>query len=113
MLLEVGEVPRMVPDDVALCLYRVAQEAIHNVVKHSRARNATLALRMAGDALELRITDDGNGFVVGAARANGSLGLISMQERVRLVQGAITVESKPGEGTRVEVRVPLPKETKT
>jgi PAS domain S-box-containing protein len=109
---EARDVPRGLPEDVALCLYRVAQEAVQNVVKHSGAKQATVELAALGGALVLTITDDGQGFVMGTGRATGSLGLVSMHERVRLVQGEIAVQSQPGEGTRVEVRVPLPKETK-
>jgi signal transduction histidine kinase len=105
------EIPRVLPEEVALCLYRVTQEAIQNVIKHSGAKNATVELTTIGNAIELIITDDGKGFDVNENRASGSLGLVSMAERVRLVNGQITVESKPGMGTRVYVRVPLPQGT--
>ena len=105
------EIPRVLPEEVALCLYRVTQEAIQNVIKHSGAKNATVELTTIGNAIELIITDDGKGFDVNENRASGSLGLVSMAERVRLVNGQITVESKPGTGTRVYVRVPLPQGT--
>ena len=104
---EAREVPRVLPEDVALCLYRVTQEAIQNVVKHSGARHARVELVAAGHALALTISDNGRGFVAGAERTTGSLGLVSMHERVRLVQGEIAVNSQPGKGTRLEVRVPL------
>ena len=101
------EVPRIMPEDVALCLYRVAQEAIQNVVKHSGARHAQIELAAVGNALALTISDNGKGFVMEAEQGNGSLGLVSMHERVRLVGGEITVKSQPGEGTCIEVNVPL------
>ena len=101
------DVPRTLPEDVALCLYRVAQEALQNVVKHSGAKRANVELRTADSAIELSVADDGNGFEVGAKRTTGSLGLVSMAERVRLVHGEIAVESKPGQGTKVTVRVPF------
>ncbi len=106
---ESREVPRALPEDVALCLYRVTQEAIQNVVKHSRAKQVQVALVAVNETLELTVTDDGKGFAMEAVRAQGSLGLVSMHERVRLVQGEITVVSKPGGGTRIEVRLALPK----
>lgn len=106
-------VPRALPEDVALCLYRVTQEAIQNMVKHSEAKMTTVDLAVVGDAIELVISDDGKGFVVEAERAAGSLGLVGMQERMALVQGELAVKSKPGEGTRVEVRVPLPRTSKS
>jgi PAS domain S-box-containing protein len=106
---EAREVPRALPEDVALCLYRVAQEAVQNAVKHSGAKQLQVALVAVNETLDLTVTDDGQGFAMEAVRAQGSLGLVSMLERVRLVQGEITVVSKPGGGTRIEVRVPLPK----
>ena len=108
---QMNEVPRTLPEDVALCLYRVTQEAIHNVVKHSDASHARVELEAVDNALALTITDDGKGFAMGAERTTGSLGLVSMHERVRLVFGEIVVKSQPGEGTCVEVRVPLTKGT--
>jgi PAS domain S-box-containing protein len=106
---EAHDVPRVLPEDVALCLYRVGQEAIQNVVKHSHAKNAKLELVAVDDAIKLSVTDDGRGFEMGAERATSTLGLVSMQERVRLVQGEIAVKSKLGEGTCVEAFVPLAK----
>ncbi len=100
-------VPRVLPEEVALCLYRVAQEALQNVVKHSGATGAKVEITAVDDRIELSIADDGKGFDVGASRATGSLGLVSMGERIRLVHGEFAVESKPGQGTRVKARVPL------
>jgi PAS domain S-box-containing protein len=106
---EARDVPRELPEDVALCLYRVAQEAIQNAIKHSAAETATVNLGVKNNTIELEIADPGKGFEVGAARNTNTLGLVSMAERVRLVHGEIVVESNPGQGTRVRVRVPLPK----
>jgi PAS domain S-box-containing protein len=100
-------VPRAVPEDTALCLYRIAQEALHNVVKHSGATAARVELAMEGSELRLAIADDGVGFDPETMRANGSLGLVSMGERARFVHGRLSVESHAGKGTRVEVRVPI------
>jgi PAS domain S-box-containing protein len=105
---EPREVPRMLPNDVALCLYRITQEALQNVVKHSGANGATVALAADERELHLSVTDDGRGFDPQAMPTNGSLGIVSMRERVRMVQGQISVQSRPGEGTRIEVRVPIP-----
>jgi len=105
---ECRDVPRWVPPDVALSLYRVTQEALHNVVKHSGAGTATVELTGANDELLLSISDDGKGFDVESAGASTGLGLLSMRERVRLIQGQIQWRSQPDAGTRVDVRVPLP-----
>jgi PAS domain S-box-containing protein len=100
-------VPRTVPEATALCLYRIAQEALHNVVKHSGGTAARVELAMEGSALRLAIADDGVGFDPERMRANGSLGLVSMGERARFVHGLLSVESHAGKGTKVEVRVPI------
>jgi PAS domain S-box-containing protein len=101
------QVPRELPEDVALCLYRVAQEAIQNVVKHSGAHHAIVELSAREAVLALTVRDEGKGFESGTEARNGSLGLVSMAERVRLVGGEFAVESKPGLGTRINVRVPF------
>ena len=101
-------VPRWLPPDLALCLYRVTQEALQNVVKHSGAKRATVELAAADGELRLSISDDGKGFDLDAAKAGAGLGLLSMRERVRLVHGQIQWRSQPGAGTRVDARVPLP-----
>jgi len=101
------EVPRAVPDDIALCLYRIAQEGLHNVIRHSGATTAKVELRWNDSELGLVVSDRGCGFESLATREQGSLGLVSMRERVRLVRGQISVESRKGEGTRIEVRVPV------
>jgi PAS domain S-box-containing protein len=100
-------VPRAVPEATALCLYRIAQEALQNVVKHSGGTAARVELAMEGSELRLAIVDDGVGFDPKTMRANGSLGLVSMAERARFVHGLVSVESHAGKGTRVEVRVPI------
>ena len=100
-------VPRAVPQDTALCLYRIGQEALQNVVKHSGATAARVELDMEGNELRLAIADDGVGFDPQTIRDNGSLGLISMGERVRFVHGLLSVESQVGKGTRVKVCVPI------
>jgi len=107
MAIEFAErsVPREVPEATALCLYRIAQEALQNVVKHSGGRAARVELAMEGSELRLAIADDGVGFDPQRVRANGSLGLVSMGERARFVHGLLSVKSHAGKGTRVEVRV--------
>jgi PAS domain S-box-containing protein len=96
-----------VPRDTALCLYRITQEALHNVLKHSRATAARVELAMEGNEVRVTVTDDGVGFDPETMRANGSLGLVSMEERARFVHGRLLVESHAGKGTRVEARVPI------
>ena len=102
-----GSVPRAVPADTALCLYRIAQEALHNVVKHSGGTTARVELAMEDRELRLAVTDDGVGFEPETKRVNGSLGLVSMAERARFAHGRFSIESHAGKGTRIDVRVPI------
>jgi two-component system, NarL family, sensor kinase len=96
-----------IPADKALCLFRVAQEALRNVAKHSGARRATVSLLHARSRILLAITDTGVGFDREAATSKKGMGIVSMEERVRLVVGTFTIRSRPGFGTRVLVEVPL------
>jgi signal transduction histidine kinase len=100
-------VPAVIPEDTALCLYRIAQEALRNSIKHSGARHAGVELSGNTDAIDLRIVDDGAGFEAGTVESTGGLGLLSMRERLHLIGGAITIDSRPSNGTRIDVRVPL------
>jgi PAS domain S-box-containing protein len=92
--------------ETALCLFRVAQEALNNVARHAGARTVTVDLRRMEGGLLLAVRDDGVGFDPAAPRAGRSLGLASMRERVHLVGGSLDVESAPGEGTAVVAWVP-------
>jgi signal transduction histidine kinase len=103
--LKLGAEPA-VPVTVKEALYRVGQEAFHNVVKHARARRVALSLVSEEDALVLRIEDDGVGFAVDEAFP-GHFGLRSMKERVAALDGVIRVESAPGRGTTVDVALTL------
>src|SRR5262245_32536931 len=99
------DVPTAIDPDVALCLFRVAQEALGNAVKHSDARHIAVELTGAPSGLGLTITDDGKGFDVESV-PNGGLGLVSMRERVESVGGLLEIHASPGSGTRVRVTVP-------
>jgi len=99
--------PTLLPEDVSLCLYRVAQESLRNIAKHADATSVRVVLTGKKDGITLRIVDIGNGFDLNEIRGKGGLGLISMEERVRLVNGKFTIKSRPGKGTTVEVFVPL------
>jgi PAS domain S-box-containing protein len=99
-------VPRQLPSELVLCLYRVAQEALRNVVKHSSAKEALVSLTAADLKIRLLIKDSGAGFQI--AKQKGGLGLLSMEERVRLAGGTLSVTSSPGDGTSVEASIPLP-----
>lgn len=95
------------PPEIALCLYRIAQEALRNVIAHSGADRAAVRLARAGALAEITITDDGRGFDVESSLERGKgLGLVSIIERVRLARGVVDVAAKSGKGTRVCVQIP-------
>jgi PAS domain S-box-containing protein len=101
------DVRRTIAKDVALCLFRVAQEALGNVVKHSQARSADVELGASPDGLSLRIHDDGRGFQTDTTKLNTGIGLIGMHERIRLVGGRLLIRSEPMRGTQILAEVPL------
>jgi two-component system sensor histidine kinase UhpB len=92
--------------DVALCLFRVVQEALTNALRHGRARTIRVRVAPAAGAVELHVVDDGIGFVA-SDRPRSGLGLLSINERVRFMRGNVRVDSRPGEGTKVLVRIPI------
>jgi two-component system sensor histidine kinase UhpB len=102
-----GDDTASVPSDVALCVYRVAQEALNNVVRHSGARRVDLSLRCRGEELFLEVADDGQGFAPSGPERRNGLGLRSAAERVHAVGGLLSVDSAPGAGTRVRIAVPI------
>jgi signal transduction histidine kinase len=97
-----------VPREVASCLYRVAQESLENIAKHSGAKHVSVALTSQKGTVVLSIADDGAGFDLEAVKGRGGLGLIGMEERARLVNGKLSIAAQPGHGTRIAIEVPLP-----
>jgi PAS domain S-box-containing protein len=104
---ELDPLPAFVGRDAALCLFRVAQEALNNVTRHARARAASVALRQMDGGLLLAVRDDGVGFDPASPGTGMSLGLASMRERVRLVNGTLDIEGAPGRGTEIIAWVPV------
>jgi signal transduction histidine kinase len=100
-------VPRSVSPDVALCLFRIVQEGLRNVQKHSGAANAQVRLETVDGMLHLSISDDGAGFDVEGRADRQGLGVWSMQERARLVGGRFEIHSKKQEGTTIDVCTPI------
>ena len=101
------DVPAQIPKDVALCLFRIVQEALRNVVKHGKTSEARVELFGQGDGISLCVSDPGAGFNPEDTQGRTGLGLVSMRERLRLLGGDFAVESEPSHGTRILVRVPL------
>jgi signal transduction histidine kinase len=93
------------PLEAASCVYRVAQEALHNVAKHAQAKHVRVRLSGTG-RLHLSIQDDGKGFEPDAVRGNGGLGLVSMQERARMAGAKLAIQGRPNRGTLVDLIVP-------
>jgi signal transduction histidine kinase len=110
VLLMQEAVPPAIPVEVASCLYRVAQEALHNVLKHALTGNVQVKVRGDSCGINLSIQDTGVGFDSEAGLRQPGLGIVSMKERVRLVQGEFSIRSQSGQGTEVEVFVSLPTE---
>jgi PAS domain S-box-containing protein len=105
--------PDTLPPEISLCLFRVVQAALLNAWKHSGVTSFAVHLGPSRDGVHLRVHDDGVGFDVEKMLAGNGLGLISMRERVRFVNGEISIRSQPGGGATIEVNVPLPAEIAT
>jgi PAS domain S-box-containing protein len=101
------DVPQQIPKDVTLCAYRIVQESLRNVVKHSGAQEAKVELTGYPGGIELCVSDSGVGFDPESAKGKTGLGLIGMSERLRLVRGLLRLESQVARGTRVQVQIPL------
>jgi signal transduction histidine kinase len=99
-------IPEQIPKDVTVCLFRIAQEALRNVVKHSGETSAEVELSGNANAIELCISDSGRGFDIESVKGVVGLGLISMRERLRLIGGHLSLESDQYHGTRIRVRIP-------
>ena len=100
------DIPREVPPDIAVCLYRIAQEGLRNISKHAGATEVTISLVGKNDTIQLTIMDNGNGFDPDRVKGKQGLGLDSMKERAHLIGGSFHIKSKPGQGTEIEVLVP-------
>lgn len=99
-------VPSPLPSEVALCLFRVAEESLTNVAKHSHARSARVLVSGEPNGLHLTIEDAGTGFDVESLERRAGLGFVSMRERLRVLRGTVRIESEPSYGTKVDVWIP-------
>jgi signal transduction histidine kinase len=102
-----ADIPLSLPRDISLCLFRILQEAAHNVVKHSGARSFDVELRGVANHVYLFVRDPGKGFDLGAAINTRGLGLVSMRERLNLIGGTLSVRSDLNRGTQIIADVPL------
>jgi PAS domain S-box-containing protein len=104
--MDFGENSFRLPPEVELCLFRVAQEALNNVIKHSNAKDVAVKLSMAGEKVQLQIKDNGTGF--DPAGSFSGIGIVSMRERLRMIGGSLGLQSSSGGGTAVTAEVSVP-----
>jgi len=104
------DLPVTLSPDISLCLFRVLQEALHNSTKHSGERYFEVELWGTPDEIHLTVSDSGAGFDVDAAKVSQGLGLISMEERLKILNGTLSIESQPRRGTTIHARVPFSSE---
>jgi PAS domain S-box-containing protein len=102
-----GNVPHGIPAEVALCLFRITQEGLRNIKRHSGAERAEVHLEVSGEDLHLSVIDRGKGFDVNKLSTRNGIGLRSMEERLRSLGGHLEVSSRPTEGTRIDAWLPL------
>lgn len=102
-----ADIPDSLSREVSLSLFRVVQEALHNASKYSGVKHFEVNLCGTSGGIELEISDRGLGFDVGSAKSTEGLGLVSMRERIHLLNGTISIESRPNAGTRIRTRVPV------
>jgi signal transduction histidine kinase len=100
-------IPRGIPSDSALCLFRVAQESLRNIKRHSGTDHAQVRLVWTKGKLHLTVCDEGAGFDARFRSTSAGIGIRSMEERLRLVRGSLEVDSKPGRGTIINACVPF------
>jgi len=106
-------VPNDLPEEVGLCLFRVLQESLQNALKHSGEEHFTVSLQASGNQIELSVQDSGIGFDPELALTGDGLGLTSMRERLKIVDGQFSIDSKPQGGTTIRARVPLKARTRS
>lgn len=106
---QIKDVPKLIEPNIALCFYRIIQEALQNVAKHSRASRVDLELAQLDGKLTLNVRDNGAGFAIDKTAARPGLGLVSIRERINLIGGHIEISAKEGQGTEIRAAVVLPK----
>jgi signal transduction histidine kinase len=104
---EASDITRQLSSNISLSLFRILQEALHNTAKHSGVRQCRVRLWEAHGWVHLVVSDEGRGFDPASTKENRGIGLITMQERVSIVDGDLRVESQPGRGTTIHARVPI------
>jgi signal transduction histidine kinase len=98
------EIPETLSDDLKTCIYRIVQEALHNVMQHAKAHNVRVSIHLADERIHLSIHDDGKGF---PSKGERGMGLLGIEERVSHLGGSFAVESDPGEGALLRIILPV------
>jgi signal transduction histidine kinase len=91
----------------ATAVFRIVQESLANVGKHAHATETAVVIARTGQSVMLEVRDNGHGFSTAAPRKPHSLGLMGLRERAQLLKGTVAIDSRPGKGTRVQVRIPV------
>jgi PAS domain S-box-containing protein len=104
---KIADLPKSIPPDISLCLFRVLQESLHNSAKHSGVRHFKVRLWGTSGEIHLSVVDFGSGFDPQVAKKGRGIGLISMEERLKLLNGSLAIDSHPNRGTTVHARLPL------
>lgn len=107
--IDIDRLGERLPRDIELVFYRVGQESLSNIARHAQAQHVAISLRRENGVISLEVADDGIGFDLASASTNkpGGLGLLGMRERMAMINGALTIESEPGNGTRIRATVSL------
>jgi signal transduction histidine kinase len=105
-----GLKPKRLPEAVRLGIYRIAQEALTNISKHAQAKKAAISIHVKSNLMNMKIVDDGRGFVQNTARMapRGHFGCQGMRERASMMGGTMKIDSQPGKGTTISVTIPIP-----
>jgi signal transduction histidine kinase len=101
------DIPKELPQETALCLFRVLQEALQNAAKHSGVRHFQVLLKARSNEIQLSVYDSGVGFDMQKAMSGNGLGFTSMKERMKLIDGHLSIDLKPQGGTTIHARAPL------
>jgi len=104
---EPADLPDLISQDLSLCLYRIIQESLQNIAKHAQAAAASITLQGFSGGINLLIRDNGIGFDPSKAKQKAGIGLSSMRERVRIVNGTLAIASEPGKGSEIQIFIPL------
>jgi len=101
----IDNIDNLVPKEYEINIYRIVQESLNNIIKHSEAKNASVVIINSEGLIKINIEDDGKGFILEEALKKNSLGMASFNERIKILKGTITIDSKIGSGTSIEVKI--------